>query len=209
MAAVEELRAAQAAEAALRTAAEASLHEAAAAFKAQLFDKTEALASLRVQLRQLQAWQRRALASRDPSPSASGRGPLRQHPPLLAGAAQSRWPSPSPSCSPSPPHARPTLSLRKSAGALLDEGAHARLAPHSATQSPGRPARGQGASASDALARSRGVASAAPAAEAAAVAGMRGGLDGDAQEVEAFWREQELQVSAAKIPTVRPNLEIT
>ncbi|KAK9839482.1 hypothetical protein WJX81_004921 [Elliptochloris bilobata] len=75
VAAVEELRAAEGAEAALRLAAEASLREAAAAFKAQLFEKTEQLAGLRAQLKHLQAWQRAALHGQaDALPGGDGLG---------------------------------------------------------------------------------------------------------------------------------------
>ncbi len=169
VAAVEELRAAEAAEATLRAAAEAALREAAAAFKAELFDKTEQLEALRAELQRLRAWQRRAAGAAAGAPGA-----------VLPAqrACSSERGSPDRSHSPGAPRPRSPLSLRRSAGALL--GACSASPAAAQAPSPGAPARG-GAQAR----RPR-----APRRETGAEAAQTpDGLDLEA--VEGFWREQE------------------
>lgn len=156
VAAVEELRAAEAAEAALRAAAEAGLREAAAAFKAEMYEKMEHLASLRAQVKQLQAWQRATLVGCNPdrNPYPSEQSGLRAKPartPQLMAPQRPCSPTASPRYrmpSPSPPRARSPLSLRKSAGAYL-EGCGGVWATQGACDSPSRepgvPARDQDA----------------------------------------------------------------
>jgi len=169
VAAVEELRAAEAAEATLRAAAEAALREAAAAFKAELFDKTEQLEALRAELQRLRAWQRRAAGAAAGAPGA-----------VLPAqrACSSERGSLDRSRSPGAPRPRSPLSLRRSAGALLGACGASPAAAHA--PSPGAPARG-GAQAR----RPR-----APRRETGAEAAQTpDGLDLEA--VEGFWREQE------------------
>jgi len=178
VAAVEELRAAEAAEATLRAAAEASLREAAAAFKAELFDKTEQLEALRAELQRLRAWQGRAAAAAAGAAAGAARAQRNAPGAVLPAqdACSSGRGSPDRSRSPGPPRPRSPLSLRRSAGALL--GACAASPAAARAPSPGAPARG-GAQAR----RPR-----APRGEAGAHAARTpDGLDLEA--VEGFWRE--------------------